>query len=131
MADNKDSEADLLARFAALSDEVPVDADEADEVLRDVGIDSNAAFKRLAARISDFDAEQKRQRFAQAEAERQAALERLQKTRPKLPRAEMLARIRQLQPDTIAFKGFESAPDDDLESLLAQLEEMASRGKKE
>jgi hypothetical protein len=130
---------DFLARFYKVSDEVPIDEEEADATLREYGIDPNVAFRELQAQIADQDRRSKQARFAEAEAGRKAALDRLLAPRPKRSgpelRAEYNALLAQLQAQGqeahANFKDFTSAPDEDLESLIEELKELASRGKKE
>ena len=51
----KDPKPDLFERIADISNEVPLDKKETEEVLEAAGIDSDAAYQRLLKRIKDYD----------------------------------------------------------------------------
>lgn len=46
-------ERDLLARYQNIDLEVPLDEEEVEETLADAGIDSEAALKRLMAKVNE------------------------------------------------------------------------------
>lgn len=122
------SDAEFASRLEALLDEVPLEAREVDEILRSAGIDAKSATERIMARVREVHERERLERFARAEVERRAALEKLEskRGRARRSRAELLAqlsRIRERYPQTAAmYRDFESTTDDDLESLLDDLE---------
>jgi cell fate (sporulation/competence/biofilm development) regulator YlbF (YheA/YmcA/DUF963 family) len=131
----KSTDAEIAARLETLLDEVPLESREIEEVLRQAGIDPKAATDRIMARARHVQERERTQRFAQAEAARVAALERIKSMRadrPQRSRAEVLARIFEIRaqyPQAAAmYRDFQAAPDQDLESLLDDLEEMISSG---
>jgi MoxR-like ATPase len=128
---SKDTDRDFLLRFEKLSDEVPVDEAEAQEILRDAGIDVAAALKEAMAHVAVVEERLKRQRFAQAEAEREAALANRRLPSKKRTPAELRARLGELRSAAGAqalFRGLDSVEGEDLEVLVAQLEELVARG---
>lgn len=127
----KNTDHDFLRRFQELSAEVPVDEAEAQHILRDAGIDVAAAIKEAMAHVDSVEERLKKERFAQAEADRQAALAGLRPPSKKRTTAELRARLGELQRAAGAqalFRGLDSVKDDDLEILVAQLEELVARG---
>lgn len=129
------SDEDFLARLDRVSDEIPVTDAEAEMLLQEAGVDAPGALRRLLSRIENFDTQQKQERFARADAERRAALAQSSTPSRQRSRGELLARLDELkahsdQPQAY-FRSLESVPDEDLESLVSQLEELASREKDE
>lgn len=131
----KNTDAEIAARLEALLDEVPLEPREVEETLRQAGIDPKTATDRIMARARQVQERERAQRFARAEAERVAALEGMRverASRPQRSRAEILARIFEIRakyPQAAAmYRDFQSAPDQDLESLLDDLEAMIASG---
>jgi len=131
----KNTDVEIAARLEALLDEVPLEAREVAETLRLAGIDPKIATDRIMARARQVQERERTLRFARAEAERLAALEQMKSKRTERPqrsRAEILARIFEIRaqyPQAAAmYRDFQSAPDQDLESLLDDLEDMISSG---
>jgi hypothetical protein len=130
------SDVGFVARLEALSDEVELKEDEVNELLLGAGIDAQAATERMLARVQEVEQQQRAERFAKAEVERRAALEKLAVPRVRRSKTELLARLSEIraslppsdQPQAF-YRGFESASEDDLESFVADLEELLSRGK--
>lgn len=134
---SSDSDKDFLARLERVSDEIPVTEAEAEILLQDSGIDASKGLARLLGRVEAFDAQYKKTHYAQIDAARRAALARVPTQTParQQSRVELLTRLKALrtnaeQPQAY-FRSLESMPDDDLASLIAQLEELSSRGRKE
>ena len=129
------SDAEVAARLEELLDQVPLDPREIEETLREAGIDAKSATERMMARLQDVQEHERRERLTQADAERKADAARHQSKRGDASmrsRAEMLARffeIRTQYPAAAAmFREFQSASDEDLRSLLDDLEELISGG---
>jgi hypothetical protein len=132
----KNTDAEIAGRLEALFDQVPLEQREVEATLRQAGIDPKAATERIMVRARLAQERERTERFARAEAERLAALERVTSKRverPQRSRTEILARIFEIRtqyPQTAAmYRDFQSAPDQDLESLLDDLEEMVFSGK--
>lgn len=131
-----DESLQFLARFDALSDSVPLADDEVDELLASAGIQPEAAFGRLQTRVKKLEAVQRKERFARAAVDRQAQLRRLEVQRPKRSRTELLAQMDALKAQLPAgrtlqahFRNYESAPVEDLETLVADFEALIEREK--
>jgi cell fate (sporulation/competence/biofilm development) regulator YlbF (YheA/YmcA/DUF963 family) len=132
----KNTDAEIAARLEALMDEVPLEPREVEETLQQAGIDPKTATDRIMARARQVQERERTQRFARAEAERVAALERIKSKRadrPQRNRAEILARIFEIRaehPQVVSamYRDFQSAPEQDLQSLLDDLEDMISSG---
>ena len=131
----KNTDAEVAARLEALLDEVPLDAREVEETLRDAGIDAKAATARMMARVQEVQECQRRERLARADAERKADLasqHAKRSDRPLRTHAELLARffeIRAQHPAAAAlYRDFQSASEEDLRSLIDDLEELISSG---
>jgi hypothetical protein len=132
----KNSDVEFVARLETLSDEVQLKEDEVDELLREAGIDAQASTERMLARVREVEQRQRAERFAKAEVERKAALERLGAPHARRSKAELLSRLAEIrsslppgdQPQAF-YRGFETASEEDLESFVADLEELLSRGK--
>ena len=132
-----DADAAFLVCFDTLNEDVPLGPDEAKDILREAGIDPDAELARLMSFIGDFEKKQKTERFARAERERQHALQRISARRVSRSRPELLAHLELLKsrlPNGAElqahFRGFESAPEEDLESLVAEFEELIEHGQK-
>ena len=120
----------LLDRFDRLDEQVPVDDQEADQIIADLGIDVDASLHRLMVRVNEAEAQLRQEEYAEVASKRQVALTKLQQSRPPRTRAALLARIAELQsgpsrPQAF-YKNLESVPDDDLASLVAELEELSA-----
>jgi len=122
------SDAEFASRLEGLFDEVPLEAREVEEIMQDAGIDANAASGRILALVREVSERERLDRFARADLERRVALEKLESKRghSRRSRAEMIAqlsRIRERYPQAVAmYRDFQYAADDDLESLLDDLE---------
>lgn len=132
-----DADAAFLSSFDTLNENVPLSPDDAKDILRDAGIDSDAELARLMAFVDDFEKKKKTERFARAERDRQHALQRISTHRVSRSRLELLAHLEFLKsriPNGTElqahFRGFESAPDADLESLVAEFEELIGHEQK-
>jgi hypothetical protein len=130
------SDAAIASRLEALLDQVPLDRREVEDTLRHAGIDPKAATARMLARVAGLKERERSERFALAEADRLAALARMKSRRaegPRRTRDEMLSRlagIRKSYPAAAAmYRDFQTATEEDLASLLDDLEEMISSGK--
>jgi hypothetical protein len=125
----------FIERFERLTDETPLSDEEARAVLAEAGIIPETALEELLARIEEAEAQGRRERFAAAEVKRRETLKRLEAPRSKLSRPELMAQLSTLRgkhPELIAhFRNFEAAPDEDLQSLLAEIEELLASGKDE
>lgn len=131
----KNTDAEVASRLEGLFEQVPLDPREIEETLREVGIDAKSATERMMARVLELQEHERRERLAQADAERKAEAVRHQSKRGGTSlrnRAEMLARffeIRTQHPAAAAmFRDFQSASDEDLRSLLDDLEELIASG---
>lgn len=131
----KNTDAEVASRFEGLFEQVPLDPREIEETLREAGIDAKTATDRMMARVLEVQEHERRERLAKADAERKADAVRNQSRRGGASlrnRAEMLARffeIRSQHPAAAAmFRDFQSASDEDLRSLLEDLEELISGG---
>jgi len=118
-------------RFESVDDSVPLSLEEAKAILADAGVDPAAGMKRLLAEMDNIDAAARQQRFAKAEVARQRELSRLEKGFEGLGRAELLQQLdifRTNHPELRAnFRSFQGSSDDELRSLLAELEELIRR----
>ncbi len=124
----------VVERFERLDDEVPLSEMEAKAILDEAGIDPHASLKKLFSKLDQIAAQEREQRFAKAEiAHRKelGALARREAANDRKGRPELLAQVhlyRQQHPTLSAqFRNFESMNDDDLRSLLAEVEELISR----
>ncbi len=121
----------FIERFERLDDEVPITDEEAKGVLAEAGIDPVASMKRLFESIDADEAEERRARFAKAEVARQQELTRLEHRHANLSGPELRQQLdiyRTGYPELRAnFRNFEGANDDELRSLLAEIEELIRR----
>ena len=129
----KTGDKDFALAFETLSDEVPMDAEEIKETLASVGLDPAEELARTMAALGEVSERQRKERFARAGREREAALSRIGGV-VKRSREALVARLKELQAgmppgkELHAFhKNLESASDDDLASLIAQYEELLER----
>jgi hypothetical protein len=125
----------LIERFEKLDDEVPISDDEAKAILAESGIDPKASLARLFQSIDAVEAKERQQRFARAEIGRDEELSRLEQRYAHLSGPQLRQQLTLLQsrhPELRAnFRNFERANDDELRSLLVEIEELISRaGKK-
>ncbi len=88
----KNTDAEIAARLEALLDEVPLEPREVEETLRQAGIDPKTATDRIMARARQVQERERTQRFARAEAERVAALARINRVElyPGMPAEAMI-----------------------------------------
>jgi len=118
-------------RFESLDDAIPLSLEEAKAILADAGIDPVEGMNRLFAEMDAVDAAARQQRFAKAEVARQRDLLRLDKGFEGLGRAELLQQLdifRSNHPELRAnFRSFQGSSDDELRSLLAELQELIRR----
>lgn len=131
---SSESDRRFLKSLHALADAAPMDDAEVDEILADAGIDSAGALTELQSAIAAHDEERRQKRFAAAEARRRTALDRLAAPRKSRTREELLGRLDFLQqtlpPEQAPqafFRDLKQVPDEDLESLVEELEEMLER----
>ena len=132
---HKNTDADVAARLVALLEEVPLDAGEVDETLRDAGIDAKSATARMMARVHEVQERERRERLARADADRKADLAKVRARRADRPlgtRADLLARIFEIRAQhpsaAVLHRDFQSASEDDLRSLVDDLEDLISNG---
>jgi hypothetical protein len=122
---------DVLLKLGTAIDDVSLSDAEADALLAEAGIDAGSALKHILAMIDTAETEGKRSRYARAEAAREEALGLLARPKRQRSRPELRARIDHIkriappeaQPQAY-FKNFESAPDEDLERLVSELEHL-------
>lgn len=125
----KDPEPDLTARFEEIDLDVPLSNEEAADLLTSAGIDAESALTELMACAEKLNEQLRREEFERAAVERRMALDKLETARPPRPRASLLEKIRGyiergLQPQAM-YKDLEEVTDEDLESLVAELEALA------
>lgn len=119
-------------RFEQIDSQAPMTDEEAKDVLAQVGIDPSASLKRLMDELDVFEATERHQRFSRAEVARQRELGRLGKGFEHLGHKELLEQLGAYQlkyPELRAnFRGLQGAPsDDELRTLLAEIEELIRR----
>lgn len=128
-------ESDLVSRFERLDDEVPITDEEAKTILADAGLDPSESLKRLFSKLDAAAAEERHERFAKAEVARSRDLQRLRTSEATASRPELLAQLslwRTQHPSLSAqFRNFESMSDDELHSLLVEIEELLRRAEEE
>lgn len=129
---------DLVRAFADLFDEVrPETPEEIDAVLRETGLDPDAVGARMKAAAEQALADSLlnwRNRGQRELASERARFERTVPTAPR-SRADIMGAIQQLlaelggraKPVYAHFRNLESATEEDLASLLSELEYLASR----
>jgi hypothetical protein len=126
---------DLLERVDRLADSVPTGQHEAEELLAEAGIDATKELTRALAVVAQAKAQAVATRFANARRERLATAAGLKvASRPRRTRAENLGLIAALAARfsagrelVVQHRDFESAPDEDVDSLAAELELLAER----
>lgn len=123
------SDKSFVKSLEALSEHTPLDDGEAAEILAEAGIDPARALAELKAALAEEDERVRVERFAEAGRRREEALRKLSTARPKRSRQELRERLSTLQtalptdqrPQTF-YRDLSSVPDEDLESLVAELE---------
>lgn len=127
-APNK-SDAAFVARLESLFDQVPLEDAEVESILAEEGIDPAAVTARALSLVAEETERLRVERLRFADAERRSAVSQLESrlaARIKRSRDELLARFAELrlsQPQAAAmFRDFKSASDEDLASLVAELE---------
>lgn len=123
----------LVDHLEQLDEAVPLDDAEVEILLKEAGINLQAALKSALDVVDEAERRAKQQRYAVAEQMRDATIRRLQVSAPKRSRTELQQKIsyfqqtlpREAQPHA-NFKGLESMPDEDLEMLVTELELLAS-----
>ena len=118
---------ELLERLDELMDSVPIDDQEADQILREAGINASDELRRAMSLVDEAERKAKQAKYGRAEAERTAALEHVSHPRRQRSRAELDARIAHIrkvappeaQPQAY-WKNFESAPLEDLERMAVE-----------
>lgn len=123
-------------RFEQVDSQVPMTDEEAKEILTKAGLDPSASLKRLLDDLDGLEAAERHQRFARAEVARQRELGRLGKGFEHLGHQELLEQLGAYQlkyPELRAnFRGLQEAhSDDELRSLLAEIEELVRRASEE
>jgi hypothetical protein len=125
------SDEQLLHALDRLDDSVPMEDVEVGKVLSDVGVDPRAELTRAMVLVENALARERSERYARAANERGGALRRLSAGVAPRPRAQNLARLRQLQATAPTgselhanFKNFETASDEDLDRIVAEFEHL-------
>jgi vacuolar-type H+-ATPase subunit E/Vma4 len=117
---------DLLDGYEELDVRVPLDDEDAEEILASASVDADAALSRLLQRIDDKEEELRATAYARATEERQRILGRMQPRSQPRSREELLSTIAQMQSRGVElqamYKNLEEVTDEDLESLVADLE---------
>jgi hypothetical protein len=119
-------------RFEQMDSQVPMTDEEAKEVLAQSGLDPSASLKRLLDDLDGLEATERHERFARAEVARQRELSRLGKGFEHLGHKDLLEQLCAYQvkyPELRAnFRGLQgAASDDELRTLLAEIEELVRR----
>lgn len=126
---------DLVRAFADLFDEVaPMTSEEIDDELRDVGLEPDEVGARMQAVVEEALAKthrERRKKAAKEVAEERARIARAASNRPR-ERADIIAAIEHLSAQfggrvRYAYRNLESETDEDLASLLEDLEYLASQ----
>jgi hypothetical protein len=119
----------LIDCLEELGDAVPMDDAEAKRMVRESGIDTSRALRNAFALIEAAKERALQEALRTAKSERMSVLKRLETTRPVRTRDESIAFIRSagqslpLASRPQAFhRNFESAADEDIESLAAEIE---------
>ena len=125
------SDEQLLNALDRLDDSVPMEDAEVGQVLAGAGIDPRAELARALVLVENALALERSERYARAANERGDALRRLSAGVTPRPRAQNLARLRQLQATAPTgselhanFKNFETASDEDLDRIVAEFEHL-------
>ncbi len=126
---------ELLERIDRLGDSVPQEAADVDQMLADAGINAAEELKRSMGLLARAKAQAVAARFAAARQERIATTTTLQApARARRTRSENLslialvaARLPAGRELVVQHRGFESAPDEDVDSLAAELELLVER----
>ena len=118
----------LISRFGRARDEAPMSEAEAKEFLNELGIDADAEFKLLLENVGAREEVAARQLLADAEAQYRQLQSRAKSTGKRRSRSENQAWIRaqqQRHPELSAHHhDLTHMSDDDLASLVEQLEEL-------
>lgn len=125
----------LAERFEDLDDEVPMTKEEAQTVLKAAGLDAADGMKRLLGELDAIEDKERAERFAKAEvAVRRERAQLEAKKKSDLARPELLEQLdwyRLQYPKLSAhFRNFQSASEEELRTLLAEIEELTGRGTK-
>ena len=125
------SDEQLLHALDRLDDSVPMEDAEVGQVLAGAGIDPRTELARALVLVENAQAQERSERYARAASERGDALRRLSAGVTPRPRAQSLARLRQLQATAPAgselhanFKNFETASEEDLDRIVAEFEHL-------
>jgi len=122
-------------RFEKIDDQVPMTKEEAKAILAEAGVDPTAGKKRLFAELEAIEADERQKRFARAEVSYQRDVSHISTGQADRARPEMLAQLdmyRASNPGlSTHFRDFKGANDEELRSLLAEIEELIRRDSKE
>lgn len=124
---------ELIGRLEQIDEAVPLEDAEVELLLKEAGIDSQAALKSAMDIVAEAEQNAKKKRYALIEKQRVDAIRSITTTRPQRSRAELQQRIlyfqkalpRESQPQAM-FKGLESMPDEDLAMIVAEFELLTS-----
>lgn len=120
---------DLEQRFEELDAAIPVDEEEAGEILANAGLDPEAALSRLMGRVDQAEDDIRHQAYQAAQVARQEWAARLESVGRQRPRAELLAIIDSMKNTgtelQAMYKNLDEVTDEDLESLVRELEALA------
>ena len=124
----------LYEALERMEQEIPLLPEEQDKLLREANYDVDAGLKEVTAMFDQADVDAKRARLATDAARNLAEFGKAAVTAVRRTRDENLARIRELlarlpegTPQLAYFRNFESAPDGDLDSLVADLEALVPK----
>jgi hypothetical protein len=135
MTTPKNGALELLQRIDMLGDSIPQEPADVDGLLAEAGIDVAQEIERSMSLVAQAKAQAISARFAEARRERIATTAALKgPERPKRSRAENLnvialiaARVPAGRELVVQHRGFEAAPDEDVDSLAAELELLTER----
>jgi hypothetical protein len=117
---------DLLDGYEELDLGVPLDDEDAEEIIASAAIDADSALSRLLQRMDDEDEEVRTASYERAAEERRRMLERMQPRTQHRSRQELLSIIAKMQEQGVElqalYKDLKEVTDEDLESLVADLE---------
>jgi hypothetical protein len=121
----------LLDAIDRLIDSAPPGEQEIAALLKSSGIDPEAEIRRALAQVEAAESRERRERFASADSQRQAALRALDRPRKHRSHRDNIERLAALKrrapvdsPLHLNFKDYESASPDDLERIVAEFEHL-------
>jgi len=133
---SRNSDADFVGKLDLFLEGTRLDDGDVEALLRKEGVDATSALLRLQARVAEVEKELRAEYFAKVKSERLRALEGLASAPQKRRnREELIARLSEIrsqlpsnrQPQAL-FRGFETDSDEDLESMIDDLEALLPHG---